>query len=275
MSRNGKIARLPRSIREELNRRLQDGKAGPGLLGWLNEQPECQEMLDEEFDGKPITKQNLSEWRQGGYKDWVRKEEACQRVQVLMEKAGDLEQEAGGMAIADRLGTVLAAELAVATEQLESIQDPKERWARLKEITRELYRLRREDHHARKLRMAEEQYERQEKELEKERLLKLQEAIRNKPMTVSIDGNGKEAWKWVDWVIRVNHGLPMPPWWTNPQTAEEWSKLMMPYWREEAERAGSSPKGKAEGRGSGVEGSRSESKPVRPGRTHCCPVITC
>lgn len=232
MTRNGKIARLPYDIREELNRRLRDGNSGPALLKWLNEHPECGKVLDEEFESLPITKQNLSEWKRGGYEDWLRKEEARQRVEVLMEKAEDLEHDAGGMAIADRLGTLLSAELAVAMEQLDEIKDPKERWARMKEIARELYRLRREDHHARKLRIAEEQYERREKEAERERLLDLQEAMQDKPLKAALHspkGNG-EAWKWADWEICVKHGLPMPKWWTNPKTAEEWAELMRPYW---------------------------------------------
>src|SRR5215471_13714986 len=102
MTRNGKIARLPYDIREELNRRLRDGKSGPALLKWLNEDPECGDVLDEEFGGRPFNKQNLSEWRQGGYEDWLRKEEVRQRVQVVMERAEDLESDAGGMRIADR-----------------------------------------------------------------------------------------------------------------------------------------------------------------------------
>lgn len=235
MTRNGKIARMPYDIREELNRRLRDGKFGTALLKWLNEQPECLEVLDDEFESRPITKQNLSEWRQGGYEDWLRKEEARQRLDVLREKASDLEKDAGGMAIADRLGTLLAAELGVAIQQLNEIKDPKERWKQIKETAREVHRLRREDHHARKLRMAEEQYERQQKEAEAKRLLKLQEAVHDKQLMTSIRGGGREAWKWTDWEIRVKHDLPMPLWWKNPETAEEWSELMMPYWREEAE----------------------------------------
>jgi hypothetical protein len=132
MSRNGKIARLPYGVREVLNRRLRDGKSGTALLKWLNEDPECTEVLDEEFDGRPFTKQNLSEWRQGGYKEWLRNEESRQRVQVLMEKAVGLEEGAGGMAIADRLGTLLAAELAVATEQYERRKEEAEKEKLLK-----------------------------------------------------------------------------------------------------------------------------------------------
>jgi hypothetical protein len=273
MTRNGKIARLPHDIREELNQRLRDGESGRALLKWLNEDPECGDVLDEEFAGRPINKQNLSEWRQGGYKDWLRKEEARQRVQVVMEKAEDLEEDAGGMKIADRLGTLLAAELAVAVEQLESIEDPKERWVRLKDIARETYRLRREDHHARKLRMAEEQYEQREKEAERERLLELQDAMQNKPLVAALHSGKKDQWKWTDWEICVKHGLPMPKWWTYPKTAEEWAQLMRPYWwgdgAEAKERNGSGTK--AEDRElkmkSGKKGSHAKakkSKRVRP-----------
>ena len=50
MARNGKIARLPRDIREELNRRLQDGELGGPLLAWLNALPEVTQALAKDFD---------------------------------------------------------------------------------------------------------------------------------------------------------------------------------------------------------------------------------
>ena len=40
--RNGKIARLPYKIREQLNVRLQDGELGTRLVDWLNGLPEAQ-----------------------------------------------------------------------------------------------------------------------------------------------------------------------------------------------------------------------------------------
>src|SRR6266568_3205109 len=40
MSHKGKIARLPLAIREQLNRRLQDGEIGRDLVVWLNSAPE-------------------------------------------------------------------------------------------------------------------------------------------------------------------------------------------------------------------------------------------
>ena len=44
MTRNGKIARLPRHIRGQLNRRLQNGEEGNTLLEWLNALPKVQEV---------------------------------------------------------------------------------------------------------------------------------------------------------------------------------------------------------------------------------------
>jgi len=37
MTRNGKIARLPRAIRDSLNQRLHDGETGRHLVRWLSQ----------------------------------------------------------------------------------------------------------------------------------------------------------------------------------------------------------------------------------------------
>jgi hypothetical protein len=42
MTRNGKIARLHLSIRQQLNLRLQNGELARNLLTWLNQRPEVQ-----------------------------------------------------------------------------------------------------------------------------------------------------------------------------------------------------------------------------------------
>jgi len=71
-TRNGKIARLPKKIREELNRRLEEGCTGAKLAEWLNEVPSVKKVLREQFKNQPISEQNLSQWRDGGYEDWLR-----------------------------------------------------------------------------------------------------------------------------------------------------------------------------------------------------------
>src|SRR5829696_6530088 len=70
-TRKGKIARLPKNIRDELNRRLSDGELGTALVGWLNSLPEVQRIVANEFSGRPVRTQNLSEWKQGGYEEWL------------------------------------------------------------------------------------------------------------------------------------------------------------------------------------------------------------
>jgi hypothetical protein len=64
-SRNGKIARLPLAVRQELNKRLQNGEQGKLLVEWLNSQPEVQAILAAQFNGQPIVAPNLSAWRKG------------------------------------------------------------------------------------------------------------------------------------------------------------------------------------------------------------------
>ena len=54
MTRTGKIARLPREIREKLNHRLRDGENGKKLVRWLNSAALAQIVLKKEFGGRPI-----------------------------------------------------------------------------------------------------------------------------------------------------------------------------------------------------------------------------
>lgn len=146
MTRNGKIARLPHRIREELNRQLQDGALGTKLVDWLNSLPEVHQTLAAEFGGRPISEQNLSEWRQGGFRDWERHEESCALVQALTTRTDDLAEYAEGLEVSHRLASVLAVELArVAEILLEETTEPKERWQQLKELLNVVAGLRQED----------------------------------------------------------------------------------------------------------------------------------
>src|SRR6185503_19452644 len=95
ITRNGKIARLPKAVREELNRRLSDGEPGTDLVAWLNSLPEVQRVVTAEFGGRPVREQNLSEWKQGGYQDWSRQQEALELVRHLSTEAEDLKAATG------------------------------------------------------------------------------------------------------------------------------------------------------------------------------------
>jgi len=105
-TRNGKIARLPPSlqgkvlvagkergeleIREQLNARLDDGEPGNRLVEWLNSNPDVMKVMAEQFEGRPITENNLSEWRAGGYEEWLTLDAFLDETRVLSENAGDV-----------------------------------------------------------------------------------------------------------------------------------------------------------------------------------------
>jgi hypothetical protein len=80
--RFGKIARLPREVRNELNRRICDGEKGTHLIAWLNSLPEVQAILARDFNGHPINAVNLTQWRAGGYRDWHLQYEIASGVRV-------------------------------------------------------------------------------------------------------------------------------------------------------------------------------------------------
>jgi hypothetical protein len=91
LTHNGKIGRLPKSVQEEVNRRLERGEKGPLLLAWLNALPEVQALLAAEFAGKPVRKQNLSEWRHHGYQEWLWRQEALALAQALPPETAALQ----------------------------------------------------------------------------------------------------------------------------------------------------------------------------------------
>lgn len=169
MTRTGKIARLPHAVREELNRRLRDGEPGGPLLEWLNAHEEVLAVLQDRFDGQPINKQNLSDWRLGGHRDWLRHQETRDLLRHLTEQGDELLEETRGEAVSDRLAVVLGTEL-VRTVQavLDEVTDPAERWRRIRELLRELAELRKDDHRAARLKLARDEAIREDEEREQQ-----------------------------------------------------------------------------------------------------------
>jgi hypothetical protein len=230
-ARNGKIARLPREIREQLNRRLDDGEEGKGLVDWLNSLPEVQSVLAEQFGGRPVNEQNLSEWRQGGYADWLRHQEAHLRVLRLAERAEELDEAADGLEVSDRLASVLAVELAAAAETLlGETRDAKERWQRLRELLEELRHLRYADHNALRVQIERERWDcqterqaeedmRREAQERKQHLLGICFASRRRRELAVLFGDSEAAREWVDLIIRIETDQPLPDWCRTPPTS--------------------------------------------------------
>jgi hypothetical protein len=160
MTRTGKIARLPINIRHKLNTRLDNGDLGATLVEWLNSQKEVRGVLAAHFDSRPINEQNLTEWKQGGFLDWQRQQEACERVRGLVELSDELDDTAGRRTISNRLAGVLAAELAAeVSKRLDETTDPRERWQYLCDALRQLKDLRQGDQIAARAKMEFERWE--------------------------------------------------------------------------------------------------------------------
>jgi hypothetical protein len=156
MARNGKIARLPHAVREELNRRLRDGERGGRLIEWLNSLPEVQAVLAAQFKGEPIHEDNLSRHRHGAYQDWLDEQVALADVRLASRDAGKSGGAAPG-AMSDRFATWLAGRVAVAAIRLErNKKGPDAEWKLLREFCHDLMVLRRGDQEARRLELEEE-----------------------------------------------------------------------------------------------------------------------
>jgi hypothetical protein len=116
MAHTGKIGRLPAEVRAELNRRMNNNERTEPLLGWLNGLPEVQRVLAELFGGKPISQQNLSQWRQGGFHEWQKRLEAAESIPELMREMKKWELPNNG-SLGEVMRDWMAAHLLVTASQ--------------------------------------------------------------------------------------------------------------------------------------------------------------
>ena len=105
-SRNGKIAKLPIQLREQLNVRISEGFTLKSILEWLNTDPAVLSILNTHFGGRPISQQNMSEWRLGGYEEWLANQEYFSDARAFAERRKFL--DSSGISAEDLLGVITA-----------------------------------------------------------------------------------------------------------------------------------------------------------------------
>jgi hypothetical protein len=103
--RNGKVARLPKTVRDQINAMLQDGVPYNTIIERLGPQ------------GEGLSDQNLSTWRAGGYLDWLRQLQLTQALQLKYELAQSIVARSGsdnaaGHAVLQTIATNLCEFLA-------------------------------------------------------------------------------------------------------------------------------------------------------------------
>jgi hypothetical protein len=142
MTRNGKIARLPLSIRQQLNQRLQDGQKGRPLVAWLNGLPEVQAVLAAEFNGKPIAECNLSRWKNGGYESWEEEQSLREAATAMIEESPAL-KEADKDGLSDRMALLLTARMALRIKHLDFAHDEAGKSEKWRDVLEQFAMLRR------------------------------------------------------------------------------------------------------------------------------------
>ncbi|HMO03935.1 MAG TPA: hypothetical protein PKC67_02390 [Kiritimatiellia bacterium] len=99
-TRKGNVARLPFEIREQLNAMIRDGAPASDLNAFL-----------ESKGLKKLNDQNWTNWRKGGYKDWLKEQAYLDTVREKHETIRR-ELEAGGFSILDKAIFDVASQLA-------------------------------------------------------------------------------------------------------------------------------------------------------------------
>ena len=140
-TRLSKIARLPANIREELNRRLHDGELSRTILPWVNNLAQTKKVLRELFAGKPITHQNLSEWRRAGYQDWLFHQQRLDWFSHLTEQSTEIQQHDGCPDTFETMANIFLFEIGQALTLMKTTKDPNQRCDRLQNLIREFARL--------------------------------------------------------------------------------------------------------------------------------------
>src|SRR6266446_6854156 len=81
--RNGKVARLPLALREQINHMLDDGVPYKKIIAKLGEA------------GKHLNEDSISNWRLGGYQDYLKAQLVNDRARTQTEAAADVVRETG------------------------------------------------------------------------------------------------------------------------------------------------------------------------------------
>jgi len=76
-TRNGKVAHLPKVLRDRVNQMMLDGFTYAQIIAALGE------------DGKHLNEQNLANWKSGGYPQWLKARERREDLLAVQESIMD------------------------------------------------------------------------------------------------------------------------------------------------------------------------------------------
>ncbi len=97
--RTGKVARLPKAVRDRICQLMLDGHTYLQII---------EELGD---DGKALNEDNLSSWKSGGYLDWRREEKELAEIQTRQENAADVGRATEGTSLCEATRKMLIAQI--------------------------------------------------------------------------------------------------------------------------------------------------------------------
>ena len=173
----GKIGRLPKAVQAALNQRMENGEKGQMLVAWLNRLEPVRAILKEQFNGQPITEQNLSEWRKRGYQQWLWREEAKEMARDLKEETADL-QSPEAISLTDQMASWVTVRYLLAVRKLmEAGQDQEPDIKLLRNFLRDVVMVRRGDHSHARVKLQQQQLDREREKTDVELFALFQEWV--------------------------------------------------------------------------------------------------
>jgi hypothetical protein len=142
----GKISSLPRHIRDQLHLRLDDAQPETSILPWLNSLPETQALLQDRFDGAPVSAENLYQYRKRAFRRWQTRQAA---LQFISQSGDDDEPDAAQLLklsaapIIDRIVNSVLVRLAAAAQNGPAADDPQAEARELRALVEDTVALRR------------------------------------------------------------------------------------------------------------------------------------
>ena len=216
MTRNGKIARLPRLIRDELNQRLENSQEGPKLLAWLNGLEQVKEVLEDSFDSAPISKQNLSEWRRGGFREWAIRREWIEQARQLTDGRDEMDLVLDRSLLPGALATAMATRYAALLNSWDGEPNPKfeEKLRLLRGLNQDIALLQKTLQQTirqeKAAQQAEEDREKRDEEETRKKTLDVLMSFTERDAIAATLGGGPHAQWLAEAMIAVKYDLPFP-----------------------------------------------------------------
>ncbi len=95
--RTGKIARLPKATRDVVNAMIRDGRTYAAIIA--------------EIPDAGLNEQNLTNWKEGGYQDWLKEQERLDDMRAKREFAVDIVRQGDGAMMAKAAQELAASQV--------------------------------------------------------------------------------------------------------------------------------------------------------------------